>query len=56
MRFCHQCDQELNLSQVSDKAVSSVDKEKLLEAYFNWGYPYAAFVSLLENVMEYECT
>ena len=25
--FCHQCGQQLNLSQVSNKAASSVDKE-----------------------------
>ena len=29
--FWHQCDQQLNLSQVSNKAASSVDKEKLLK-------------------------
>ena len=55
--FCDQCGPQLNLSQVSNKAASSVDKEKLLKKYFHWRYPYAAIVSLLdENVMEYECT
>ena len=38
--FCHQCSQQLNLSQVLN-AASSVDKEKLLKEYFRWGYPYA---------------
>ena len=47
--FCHQCGQQLNLSQVSNKAESSVDKEKLLMEYFHWGYPYATIVSLLEK-------
>ena len=27
--FCRQCGQQLNLSQVSNKAASAVDKEKL---------------------------
>ena len=45
--FCHQCGQKLNLSQVSNKAASSVHKEKLLKEYFHRGYPYAAIVSLL---------
>ena len=31
--FCHQCGQQLNLRQVSSKASSSVDKEKLLKKY-----------------------
>ena len=56
MPFCHQCGQQLNLSivtnydlsQVSNKAASSVNKEKQLKEYFYRGYPYAAFVSLLE--------
>ena len=39
--FCHQCSQQLNLSQVLNNAASSVDKEKLLKEYFRWGYPYA---------------
>ena len=38
-----------NLSQVSIKAASSVDKEKLLKEYFHRGYPYAAIVSFLEK-------
>ena len=54
--FCHQCGQQLNLSQVSNKAATSVNKEKLLKEYVHRRYPYAAIVSLLENVMEYECT
>ena len=40
--FCHQCGQQLNLSQVSNKAANSVDKEKLLKKHFHRGYPYAA--------------
>ena len=47
--FCHQCGQQLNLSQVSNKAACSVDKEKLLKKYFHREYPYAAIVSLLEK-------
>ena len=35
--FCHQCGHQLNLSQVSNKAASSVDKEKLLNKYFHPG-------------------
>ena len=42
--FCHQSGQQLNLSQVSDKAASSVDKEKLLKKCFHRGYPYAALI------------
>ena len=42
--FCRQFGQQLNLSQISNKAVSSVDKEKLLKKYFNRGYPYAAVI------------
>ena len=39
-----------NLSQVSNKAASSVDKEKLLlKEYFRRGYPNAAIVSFLEK-------
>ena len=44
--------QELNLRQVSNKAASSVDKEKLLlKEYFHRGYPYPAIdiVSLMEK-------
>ena len=33
--FCHQCGQQLTLSQVSKKAATSVDKEKLLKNYFH---------------------
>ena len=54
--LCHQCGQQLNLSQVSNRAASSVDKEKLLsKEYFYRGYHYAA-ISSWKNVMEYECT
>ena len=42
--FCHQCGQQLNLSQILNKAASSVDKEKMLEKYFHRGYPYAALI------------
>ena len=42
--FCHQSGQQPNLSQVSNKAASSVDNEKLLKKYFHGGYPYAAFI------------
>ena len=47
--FCHQSGQQLNFSHVSNKAASSVDKEKLLKEYFHRGYPYAAIVSFLEK-------
>ena len=47
--FCHQCGRQLHLSQISNKAAISVDKEKLLKEYFYRGYPYAAIVSLLEK-------
>ena len=42
--FSHQCGQQLNFSQVSNKAASSVDKEKLLKKYFHRGYPHAALI------------
>ena len=42
--FCHQYGQQLNLSQVSNKAASSVDNEKLFKKYFHRGYPYAALI------------
>ena len=42
--LCHQCGQQLSLSQVSNKVVSSVDNEKLLKKYFNQGYPCAASI------------
>ena len=35
--FCHQCGQKLNLSQISNKAANSVDKEKLVKKYFHRG-------------------
>ena len=35
--FCHQCGQQLNLSQVSNKATSSVDKEKTVKEVFPSG-------------------
>ena len=47
--FCHQCGKLFNLSQVSNKAASSVHKEKVLKEYFHRRYPYAAIVSLLEK-------
>ena len=42
--FCHQCGQQLNLSQVSNNVASSVDKEKLLKKYLHRGFPYAALI------------
>ena len=42
--FCHQYGQHFNLSQVSNKAASSVDKEELLKKYFHRGYPYTALI------------
>ena len=39
------------IGQVSNKAASSVDNEKLLKEYFHRGYPCAAIVSLLEKRM-----
>ena len=42
--FCHQGGQQLNLSQVSNMAASSLDKEKLLKEYFHRGYPYAVLI------------
>ena len=42
--FCHQCGQQLNLSQASNEAASSVDRETLLKKYFHRGYPYAALI------------
>ena len=43
--FCHQCGQQLHLlNQVTNKAASSVDREKLLNKYFHRGYPYAALI------------
>ena len=44
-----QCSQQLNLSQLSNRAARSVDKEKLLKEYFHRGYSYAAIASLLEK-------
>ena len=38
-----------SLRQVSNKAASSVDKEKLFKEYSHRGYPYAAIVSSLEK-------
>ena len=32
--FCHQCGQQLNLNQVSNKATSSFDKEKTVKEVF----------------------
>ena len=42
--FCHLCGQQLNLSQVSNKAAILVDKEKLFKMYFHRGYPYVALI------------
>ena len=42
--FCHKCGQQLNLSQVSNKAASSVDKEKLIKKNLRRGYPYTALI------------
>ena len=39
-----QIGQKLNSSQVSNKAASSVDKEKLFKKYFHRGYLYAALI------------
>ena len=47
--FCHRCGQQLNLSQVSNKAARPVDNGKLLKEYFHRGYPYTGVVSLLEK-------
>ena len=47
--FCHQCGQQLNLSQVSNKAANSVDKEKLLKKYFHREYPFAAGIMCTSN-------
>ena len=47
--FCYQCGQQLNLSQVLNKAARPVDKGKLLKGYFHRGYPNAAIVSLVEK-------
>ena len=47
--FCHQCGQQLNLSQVSNKTTIWVDKEKLLKEYFHRGYPYPVILNLLEK-------
>ena len=42
--FCSRCGQQLNLSQVSNKAARSADKEKLLKKYSHLGYPYASLI------------
>ena len=34
----------INFSQVSNKAASSVDEEKLFKKYFHRAYPYAALI------------
>ena len=39
--FCDQCDQQLNISQFSNKAASSVDKEKLLKENFHFSNVHA---------------
>ena len=55
--FCYQCGQQLNLSQVSNRAASTVDKEKLLLRSISIGdiLPQPLLVCW-ENVREYECT
>ena len=47
--FSHQCGQQLNLNQVSNKTASSVDKEKLLKKYFNQGYPYVTLIMCISD-------
>ena len=50
--FCSSCSGErrqpqisvINFSQVSNKAASSVDEEKLFKKYFHRAYPYAALI------------
>ena len=42
--FCHHCGQQLKLSHVSNKAASSVYKEKLLKKHFHGEFPYAALI------------
>ena len=42
--LCHRCGQQLNLSQVSNKAASSVGREKLLKKFFHRGYPSPALI------------
>ena len=53
---CHQCGQQLNLSQISNKAASSVDKEKLLKEYFYRDILTQPSLICWKNVVEYECT
>ena len=38
--FCDQCGQQLNLSQVSNMAASSVDKEKTVKEVFPSGISF----------------
>ena len=47
----HQCGHQINLSQVSNKAASLVDKEKLLKKYFHRGYPHAALWCILSLIL-----
>ena len=53
--LCHQCGQQLNLSQVSNKVASSVVKEKLLKKYLHRGYPYAAFIMCTSDCSRGSC-
>ena len=50
------CGQQLNLSQVSNKAASSVDKEKLFEGCIYRGILTQPSLVCWKNVVEYECT
>ena len=54
--FCHQCGQQLHLSQVSNKAAISADKEKLLKKYFHRDIFTQPSLLCWKNVMECECT
>ena len=57
-RFVHKLIALIDLSQVSNKAASSVDKEKLLKARSISIGDILSQPSLVcwKNVMEYECT
>ena len=50
----HQCGQQLNLSQVSNKAASSVDKEKLLTKFSIGDILTRPSLVCWKNDMEYE--
>ena len=51
-----ECGQQRNSSQVSNKAASSVDEEKLLKKYFHRGNPPQPLLVCWKNFIEYECT